>query len=111
MKVASSYSVFGPGEKREFGLFASVAVSPKGLLADSLAENGAGGGWSAPRGRRPRASHGARERRAEAARPVRTGSPPAGRGGAETGSARICGERWGADLDRSARLPSSRGVL
>ena len=111
MKVASSYSVFGPGKKREFGFFASVAVSPKGLLAGGLAGNRAGGGWSAPRDRWPRACHGAWEWRAEAARPVRSRSPPAGRGGPETGSAGICWETWGADLGRSARLRSSRGAL
>ena len=106
MKVASSSSVFGPGKKRDLGFFASVVVSPEGLLAGGLAGDGAGGGWSAPRDRWPRASRGAREEADGGGSTSPSGSPPAGRGGAETGSARICGESWGTE-----RGPASRGAL
>lgn len=90
MKVASSYSVFGPGKKREFGLFASVAVSPKGLLAGQPAENGAGGGWSAPGTAGRALLHGARE--------------SSGRGGGSTCLDRVSASRTRAETGLSARI-------
>lgn len=62
MKVASSYSCLVQAKNEEFGLFASVAVSPKGLLAGSWLRMEPGVGGRRP-GTAGRASHGARERR------------------------------------------------